>query len=61
MIQDQEKQKNEMNAFQHSFRPKDNYKWNSQDSNLSISGSNSDRIAQSNKNQDAKCENYSYK
>ncbi len=50
-----------MNAFQHSFRPKDNYKWNSEDSNLSISGSNSDRIAQSNKNQDAKCENYSYK
>lgn len=45
MIQGQEKQKTEMNAFQHSFRPKDSYKWNSEESSYTINGSNNDSIA----------------
>jgi hypothetical protein len=43
MIQDQEQLKINMNAFQHSFRPNDSYKWNSEESNYD--GSNNESIA----------------
>jgi hypothetical protein len=43
MIKDQENQKTNMNAFQHSFRPKDSCKWNSEESNYY--GSINERIS----------------
>ena len=52
MIKDKEKEKNEMNAFQHSFRPKLSYKWNSKESNFTVDGINNDSVAEDNQNQD---------
>lgn len=43
MIKDQENQKTNVNAFQHSFKPKDSCKWNSEDSNYY--GSINERIS----------------